>query len=121
MYLLSSTSNIQTISSSNEFSTLLKHSVSALEVDTNVVIPISLAASVVTTITVPLTQIQLIAVKSSTPVDLSLKLAAGADVFCGFPTTYHLLVRPDGLVFNHIKLLSSVATFVEVVVAGKFV
>lgn len=124
MYLLTTTSSVQAVSGASDFQTLIKHTVSALEVDSTLVIPINLLANTVTEVELPsIERVQVIAVRSvggTAPIEMSLAQVSNADVFTGMPAQFQLFIRPEGVVIQQLKLRSSVAGKVEVVVGGKF-
>jgi hypothetical protein len=82
----------------------------------------TLTANEVKTVTLPsIAKLQLIAVKATQPVDLSLKATLGNPTFTLFPSNFHLIIRPDGFIIDHIKLgAGTAATQAEVAVAGLF-
>lgn len=119
-YTLTGTASIQAISSTQDFQTLLKHTITGLTVDFSTIVTVSLTATVERTISLPLTKIQLIVVKATQPVDLSLKATLGNPTYTLFPSMFHMVINPTGLAFDHIKLLSTVGATAEVAVAGLF-
>jgi len=122
-YLLTGTASVQALSGAQDFQTLVKYSLSALEVDSSLVIPVTLAPN--TPFTIPLTslqEVQVIVVKSKTvtPVEVSLFQTTGVDTWTGLPSQFQMFVRSDAVVVTQLKLRSTAATAVEVIVAGKF-
>lgn len=121
MYLLTSTANVQTVSGASDFQTLLKYSLSALEVDTTHVIPVNILANTTTEILFPsLETLMVLAIKSANPVELSLKQESAVDVFTGLASQFQLFIRPEGAVIQHVKIRSTVAGLVEITAAGRF-
>lgn len=119
-YLITGSASVQAVSGSQDFQTLLRYSLSALESDASQVIPLSLTANTPTEIALPSLQtIQLIAVKSSNPIRVSTAEANNEDVYA-LASHFQLFIRSDGTVIQHLKLLSTIATTVEVVVCGTF-
>ncbi|EKQ70460.1 hypothetical protein OsccyDRAFT_0748 [Leptolyngbyaceae cyanobacterium JSC-12] len=122
-YLLTGTASVQALSGAQDFQTLVKYSLSALEVDSSLVIPVTLAPN--TPFTIPLTslqEVQVIVVKSKTvtPVEVSLFQTTGVDTWTGLPSQFQMFVRSDAVVVTQLKLRSTAVTAVEVIVAGKF-
>lgn len=120
MYLLSAAASVQTLSSNQELSSLLKFNLSAQEVATSAVMPVVLPAGTIVTVTVPsLVRLQVLSVKSEQPVDVSLMNDVNTQpIFTSFPSKLFMVVEPAGRVFNHIKLRATVSTRCELVVAG---
>ena len=121
MYLLTASSSVQTVSGTNDFQTLIKHTVSALEVDSILTIPLNLQANTITPVPLPsLDRVQLVAIRGTNPVEVSYAQSNNVDVFTGLASQFQLYVRQEGVVISQLKVRSTVAGKIEVVVAGRF-
>jgi len=116
-YLLALDARVQTLSSTRGFSTLVRETLSALEVKYVSTSVVSLVANTDVEVSLgPITQIQLLAVKSS--VDCQISLTPNTTPVWSLPTRFALLVLPTTDVAQ-LLLRGSANGNAEVVLAGR--
>jgi hypothetical protein len=117
-FLTTINTSVQSISDDQGWSSLLKYNQSALQVSKLYQATVDLVSGVVKEVSVSdIPQLQILTIKATQPVDLSLK-TDGSDLFMGLETKVIVLVEPDGVIFDHLKLRSSTNSVVELAIGG---
>jgi len=110
----------QTTDASLQVSTLLKYLQPSFEVSDVLLQTFRLNAG--STISVPITSLNylcLVAVRSTLPVDVSIRNGTGGPVYTGFPSVFYMRSWQTGVLIDHLMINAAQATDVEVCVAGR--
>lgn len=114
------TASAQSADTSNEILSLLKYSLAGFAVDYTSMNSINVTAATPATIDISrMGNICLIAVRSVSQVDVSIKLDVATPVYTGYGSNLYLRTWNPARTLNHLILLSTVTTDVEVVIAGR--
>lgn len=117
-YQVTIVSTVNAADNVREMSSLLKYAAPAFSVDAYAQFVLDLTAGAATEVNLPwLKTLKMLSYKARAPIDCSLAIVDGVDVYTGVKHTFALHYF-DTPLFQHLKLRADVATTVELTVAG---